>query len=73
MYKPVAVTHKNGIKGTLSTPDMVIGFKTAYSYFHVWKSDGYDILEAYIELYNMENPIDIKKIDTLKVDISKLV
>ena len=72
MYKPISKAIKNGVEETLSTPDTVIGFKTAYSYFHVWKSDGYNILEAYIELYDMENTVNIKKIDTIKVDVNKI-
>ena len=68
MYKSISKAIKNGVEETLSTPDTVIGFKTAYSYFHVWRSDGYTILEAYIELYDNE-----EKIDTIKVDISKFM
>ena len=68
MYKPISKAIKNGVEETLSTQDTVIGFKTAYSYFHVWKSGGYTILEAYIELYD-----NGEKIDTIKVDISKIM
>ena len=68
VYKPVAIVLKDDIREMISTADTIIGFKTAYSYFHVWKSDGYTILEACIELYD-----NGEKIDTVKVDINKIM
>lgn len=69
LYKAIADCKKCEDENIVTMKsECMAGFKTAYSSFHVWKSDGYTILEAYIELYD-----NGEKIDTIKVDISKLM
>lgn len=50
--------------------EYMAGFKTAYSSFHVWKSDGYDILNAKIEMFD-DSCSEI--VGTMSVDATKIM
>lgn len=50
--------------------EYMTGFKTAYSSFHVWKSDGYDILNARIEMFD-DSRSEI--VGTMNVDATKIM
>ena len=50
--------------------EYMVGFKTAYSSFHIWKSDGYDILNARIEMFD-DSRSEI--VGTMNVDATKIM
>ena len=51
----------------LFTYDSFLGFKTAWSQFAIWKSMGFEMVEAWIDAFDGD-----KKVQTYKVDLSKI-
>lgn len=68
-YKAVADCKKCEEVVTMRSEYMA-GFKTAYSSFNVWKSDGYDILTARIEMFD-DSCSEI--VGTMNVDVTKII
>lgn len=71
LYKAVAVCVKQCDQVTMES-DIITGFKTAYSSFHIWKSEGYEILSARIEMIDNSNA-DLNVVGTMNVDVSKIM
>lgn len=69
-YKAVADCKKFEEDTVTMESEYMAGFKTAYSSFHVWKSDGYDILNAKIEMFD-DSRSEI--VGTLSVDATKIM
>ena len=52
---------------TLFTNDSCLSFMTAVAAFSVWKSSGYDMIEAWIDMYDGD-----EKVKTFPIDLSKV-
>ncbi len=69
-YKAIANCKKYEEDTVTMESEYMAGFKTAYSSFHVWKSDGYDILSARIEMFD-DSRSEIA--GTMNVDVTKIM
>lgn len=69
-YKAIADCKKHEEDTVTMKSDYMAGFKTAYSSFHIWKSDGYDILNARIEMFD-DSRSEI--VGTMNVDATKIM
>ena len=71
LYKAVADCKKYENEDVVTMKsEYMAGFKTAYSSFHIWKSDGYDILTAKIEMFD-DSRSEI--VGTMNVDATKIM
>lgn len=70
LYKAIADCKKYEEDTITMESEYIAGFKTAYSSFSVWKSDGYDILTAKIEMFD-DSRSEI--VGTMNVDITKIM
>ena len=71
LYKAVADCKCKDEDVVTMESEYMAGFKTAYSSFHVWKSNGYDILNARIEMFDDSSSSEI--VGTMNVDTTKIM